>query len=698
MDDIEDIVDNENLIYFVKDLSQTIFNSEEEYKREYNTLKKKYKLCPSKPNIRKTYHSLIQSGELLPNESILEYSLKKKTRSSSGVSVLTILTSPTPEYTDFNGKRVKQSFSCGQNCAYCPNEPEIKLNLRVEEVFSDKQRISVSTEDDIGIVRLLTYIINNDKIYEVNDCFNFTNKSFIIELKNDFDFNDFRFNDTIIGVKGEQPRSYLSTEPAVLRANRNKFDAVLQIYDRTDALINCGHEVDKIEVLVLGGTWDHYPIEYQKEFIRDIYYSINTLLKRNVHVRLPLEKEIEFAQTTKKRIIGLTLETRPDCITLKQIKKLREFNVTRLQIGVQHIDDEILSIIERGCKTSDTIHGNYLWKNNGGKVDWHLMPDLPGSSIEKDIDMFRKIFGVNKIIKITDNYFKYDLTHPELQPDQLKIYPCSTVDWTKIKEWYDNGTYKPYSENEDDLIKVIVFIKNNIFPWIRLNRIIRDIPNINILGGNKNVNLRQKLLSRNDIDCKCIRCREVKNNTRNIDDAELFVREYNGVNSTEYFISFESPDNKILYGLLRLRINHTNNDLIYPELENCSFIRELHVYGSIVKHDSKKTKVIQHRGFGKKMMKKAEEISYLNNVDRVAIISGVGVREYYENIGYKLEKDYMIKTIYHEKKYCYFEIIITTTILFILISIVYDIFCDIYIYSDSVILWMIIKDIFNYIK
>jgi elongator complex protein 3 len=190
----------------------------------------------------------------------------------------------------------------------------------------------------------------------------------------------------------------------------------------------------------------------------------------------------------------------------------------------------------------------------------------------------------------------------------------------------------------------------------------------------------------------------VKNNTQNIDDAELFVREYNGVNSTEYFISFESPDNKILYGFLRLRINHTTNDLIYPELENCSFIRELHVYGSIVKHDSKKTKEIQHRGFGKKMMKKAEEITYNNDIHKVAIISGVGVREYYENIGYKLEKDYMVKTIYQETSNNYFEIIITTTILFILISIVYDIFCDIYIYSDSVILWMIIKDIFNYIK
>ena len=148
-------------------------------------------------------------------------------------------------------------------------------------------------------------------------------------------------------------------------------------------------------------------------------------------------------------------------------------------------------------------------------------------------------------------YYKYDLKYPELQADQLKIYPCSVVDWTQIKEWYNNGIYKPYSENEEDLIKVLGYAKNNIFPWIRLNRIIRDIPNMNIIGGNENVNLRQKLLSRPDINCKCIRCREVKNKVTNIEEAELFIREYNGIKSTEYFISYESPDQKTLYGFLR---------------------------------------------------------------------------------------------------------------------------------------------------
>ena len=210
-------------------------------------------------------------------------------------------------------------------------------------------------------------------------------------------------------------------EPGVSRATRNNFDPQLQIYDRADALQSCGHEVDKIEILVLGGTWDHYNIEYRKYFITSLYHGINTLNNRNVDM-LSLEEEIAIAEKSKKRLIGLTVETRPDCINLKQIKKLREFNVTRLQIGVQHIDDDVLEYIERGCTTEDTIKGNNLWKQNGGKIDWHLMPDLPGSNFEKDLEMFQKIFGVNSIKEISKNYFVYDLKHPELQADQLKIY------------------------------------------------------------------------------------------------------------------------------------------------------------------------------------------------------------------------------------------------------------------------------------
>jgi len=667
MKDIEDIIHNQKINEYVKELVDLNYSSQVEYDKTIVKLRKKYKINPNKPSLRKCYYQLLKKNEIKENLSFIHYSLKKKVRSNSGVSVITILTSPTPEYTNINGEKVQQSFSCGKSCAYCPNEPEININLKVNDINYDKKLLYVSTTDNIDIIRLLTYVIHNNIKYRVYTCSKFTDKSFIIEL-NDFP-STIQKNDMVLGNKIEQPRSYLSTEPAVLRANRDNFDPVIQIYDRTDALENCGHEVDKIEILVLGGTWDHYPLEYQREFIRDIYFSINTLKRRNVDVKLSLEEEIEFCQTSDKRIIGLTLETRPDCINLRQIKRIREFNVTRLQIGVQHIDDDILNKIERGCNLHDTITSNYLWKHNGGKIDWHLMPDLPGSSKEKDIDMFKKIFGVNSILEVSPNYFKYDLKHPELQADQLKIYPCSVVDWTKIKEWYDEGSYKPYSENEDDLIEVIIFIKKNVFPWIRINRIIRDIPNINIRGGNKNVNLHQKLLDRKEIISDDIRCREVKENTDNIEMAELVIREYNGKNSTEYFISYESPNKRILYGFLRLRINENNDDLIYKELNDCAFIRELHVYGKIIGHFEKKGSV-QHMGFGKKLMKEAEKITKKRGIKKIAIISGVGVREYYEKIGYKLSKNYMITELSYDN--IFFEYSLILLIVLLLINILYD--------------------------
>ena len=669
MDDIEDTVPS-NLNEFVKELSSFVFDEEKNFQKRYNEMKVKYKLCPSKPQMRQMYNMLVVQGVILPNKGFLQYSLKRKCRSQSGVTVITILTSPDPEYTNLQGEKVKQSFSCGKSCAYCPNEPEIRLLLEITEMNIKGKKIKVSTEDDIHLIRMLSYVIKDGEHYDVDKCSEFKEDNFIITFKDDIQ-DLFSVGEIIIGVKIAQPRSYLSTEPAVLRANRNNFDPVLQIYDRSDALNYCGHEVDKIEVLVLGGTWDHYPIEYQREFVRDIYYSINTLTTRSGE-RGSLEYEINFAQTSRKRVIGLTLETRPDCISLKQIKKLREFNVTRLQIGVQHIDNEILEYIDRDSTVEDTIYGNYLWKQNGGKVDWHLMPDLPGSSIEKDLEMFEKIFGVYSVVEVSKNHFVYHLKHPELQPDQLKIYPCSVVDWTKIKEWYEDGSYQPYSENEEDLIKVIVYIKQNIFPWIRLNRIIRDIPNLNILGGNENVNLRQKILARGDVNCQCIRCREVKNNTGGEENAELVVREYNGYNSTEYFISYESPDKQILYGFARLRINHEDEDLIYNELNGCSFVRELHVYGSVVAHDLKGSENVQHMGFGKKLLKKAEEISLQNKVYKIAIISGVGVREYYENQGYTLCKNYMMKQFYQESKSYFFELFVILAIGIICMSIIYD--------------------------
>ena len=416
------------------------------------------------------------------------------------------------------------------------------------------------------------------------------------------------------------------------------------------SLQNIGHIIDKLEIFVLGGTWSHYPTRYQEEFIRDLYYSCNTFTKLKHREKYSLEKEIEINTTAECRVIGLTIETRPDCITKRELKKLRKYNVTRIQLGVQHIDDNVLNTIQRGCTNQDTINALTLAKHNGFKVDIHLMPDLPGSSYELDYKMFQDILSHTKI-KINVNTYKYILDFPEYNADQWKIYPCSTLDWTLIKEWYDNGTYIPYSEDTEKLIKLLLFVKTNMFEWIRLNRIIRDIPNINILGGNECVHLRDilhKRLKENNKSCKCIRCREVKDKNLDINKAIIVVQEINDVNAvTSYFIQCICPETNSLYGFLRLRINDSrfDNDLVYDELKNCAIIRELHVYGKLVHHNTKYSKQIQHQGFGKKLLHKAEELAILNNKFKIAVISGVGVRSYYEKNNYRLVKNYMIKDI-----------------------------------------------------
>ena len=644
VDQIEQKVEN-----YVRDMSELTYHSREEYDKKSRECRKVYKMVPKKTDIIKTYNKLVEEGSLKPNPTFYQYSLKKMGKSSSGVSVITVLTSPKPEYTNIKGEKVKQTFSCGCSCAYCPNEPEVRLNLQITELYNNTVHVLCSNDEDLKIIRIISYIIHKGKEYSSFKCSSFELNTFKITFDKNDTLDNFRIGDGVVGVKIEQPRSYLSTEPAVLRANANNFDCYEQFNDRAMTLLMCGHPIDKIEMIVLGGTWDHYPLEYQFEYVRDIYYSANVFSEPVKRERYSLTKEIEINENAKHRIIGLTIETRPDCITLNQIKKLREMNVTRVQIGVQHIDNDVLTIIERGCTVEDTIKGTRLLKDNGYKVDWHLMPDLPGSSYEKDMEMFKSIL-TNKTMNTSGNHSVHKLLSPDKQPDQLKIYPCTTVDFTLIKEWYDQGIYKPYSEDEEKLIEVIKYIKTNMYPWIRLNRIIRDIPNINILGGNTNVNLRQKVLkqmSEEGLHCNCIRCREIKGkNDTDLSKAELFIDEYNDVGATEYFLSYCSPCKKDLYGFLRLRIIDNNDNTVYKEFSEHAFIRELHVYGLLVKHNNKTNdESFQHKGIGSRLLCEAEKICSYKGITDVAIISGVGVRGFYQKKGYTLKNNYMVKRL-----------------------------------------------------
>lgn len=446
-------------------------------------------------------------------------------------------------------------------------------------------------------------------------------------------------------------RSYISDGPTAARGLRNDYDPVDQMDERITTLFLCGHDIDKLEVLVLGGTWDSYEPDYQEWFITRLYYAANTFFddktkERRVVYSLNEEKNIN--ETTLVRIIGLTLETRPDQICSTQIQRLLKYGCTRVQIGVQHIQDRILKKVKRECYYVDTVRAIKNLKDVALKVDIHIMPQLPDASQRDDEEMFYQL-----------------VTNADLQADQLKIYPCETTPWTKIEKWFLDGNYTPYP-NEDMQESVMTFL-THINPWMRINRMGRDALPSYAIAGNPIPNLGQIIqdkMKKKGMECRCIRCREVGSKPERmarINEAVLMVRKYNGSDGDDYFISFETPDEKVIFGFCRLRLTksagyvenydkNTKESIMIntlPMLNESAFIRELHVYGRVnrVNDTSRNGSDVQHRGFGRKLIAKAEEIAQNANFTKMAIISGVGVREYYRKFGYELEGAYMTKKI-----------------------------------------------------
>jgi hypothetical protein len=428
-----------------------------------------------------------------------------------------------------------------------------------------------------------------------------------------------------------QPRSYLYSEPAVLRANANDFDPIKQMNSRLSTLIRMGHIPDKLEIIVLGGTWCEYPRDYQDRFITELYYSANIYFDSEPkRPKKSLEEEIEINETAKIHIIGLTLETRPDTITIDEIANFRRYNCTRIQLGVQHTHNTVLKKINRGHTIECAYDAIKLLKNNCYKVDIHIMPNLPGASYDIDKVMLDEVL--------------YD---ERIQVDQYKIYPTAIVPFTKIKKWFDEGTYIPY----DDLLlyELIKDFKNKVQKYKRLNRIIRDIPGHYIEGGysTKFVNMRQLLqddMRLNNWGCKCIRCREIKGNSASLDNIKLNIEKYRASEGDEYHISFDTDcDKNYLVGFLRLRLNNVSNSLVLPSIKGCALIRELHVYSNLSNVGDNIEGSLQHKGFGRQLVAKAEELAITNGYKKIAIISGTGVREYYKKLGYNLIDTYMIK-------------------------------------------------------
>lgn len=452
----------------------------------------------------------------------------------------------------------------------------------------------------------------------------------------------------------DQPRSYLKKEPAVARANRNDFDAFKQMDERMRGLLMNGHEIDKLEIIIEGGTYTEYPRKYLEEFHRDLVYTANTFYDspETKREKLSVEEEISINATAKAKIIGICIETRPDALLNSQTEDLkptetqeswihffRRVGVTRIQLGVQHTNNAILKKVNRGHTYEDAYNAMVYLKSNCFKVDIHLMPDLPGSNPDLDREMFDKVFDISQ---------EYSL-----QPDQAKIYPCEVTPWTIIQKWHKEGKYKPYAQTQErELLNVVKYGMIKCPPWVRLPRVIRDIPLSYIEGGNMFPNLRQMLMSEIDKEGEItmdIRARECgRNMDYTEDDAVLKVRNYNANYGSEYFISFESEDEKCIFGFLRLRINNTEEskksiDTSLSELTDCALIREVHVYGALVPvgNSSQHT---QHKGFGRRMIEKAEEIAKDYKLDKIAVISGMGVVDYYSKFGYKKNGMFEIKT------------------------------------------------------
>jgi len=530
------------------------------------------------------------------------------------------------------------------------------------------------------------------------------------------------------------PKSYIETEPAAQRALRLNFDPFIQMTSRLSVLERNGHPTDKIELIVKGGTWSAYPKAYQRWFLKECYQAASSFrqytdeteirsdpclpdrqagqgqddsIKPNSYSDVEelnrgdrtmvetynkkgdwatgesTEEEILSVQTINEtaahRIIGLTLETRPDWINEAEVRQLRILGCTRVELGAQAIDDNILHLIKRGHDVASIARAIALLREAGFKVDFHMMPQLPGSTAQKDIEMFKLLFE-----------------DPRFRPDMVKIYPCVVTPSAELYQWWKSGKYTPYSDEE--LIETLITIKSEIIPgYCRISRLIRDIPSQHIVAGNKVTNLRetiQRIMKERGLKCQCLRCREVghqrvvRHKTSDIStevsalpltsyDLRLFVEEYEASNGKEYFLSIESEDREVVYAFCRLRIptpllrrhpgpdqdpiaqspdsgqaRMTNLYNLLPEIQDCAFVRELHTYGQLIGIDAPTsdlqplTSAVQHTGLGRQLMEKAEEIVHAQGLQKIAVIAGVGVREYYRKLGYALEGTYMIKKMY----------------------------------------------------
>lgn len=435
------------------------------------------------------------------------------------------------------------------------------------------------------------------------------------------------------------PKSYIASEPGSQRALKMKFDPYAQVFNRLVALKNVGHNIEKVEIIVLGGTFSVYDGNYKIWFVKECFRALNRVkksTKRYVEPRdLPeektdwedLEKEQVKNETAYCRNVGFVVETRPDFLSVGELIYLRRLGCTKIQIGIQSLSEKVLRENETGRNNEDTKKAFELLRLFGFKIHGHWMPNLYLSTPKEDVRGYRELF--------TEAYC----------PDEMKIYPTSVIPNTELYDLYKEGKFKPYDEKT--LVKVVGDCMSSTPRYCRLSRVIRDIPSNEIAAGNKKTNLRQiveEYLRKKSIKLEDIRSREIKGEEITKEDIKLEKITYKTSTGTEIFLSYKTKRDDKICGFLRLSLpkKKLSKNHKLEELQNSSIIREVHVYGKVVGIDKKSNEgESQHLGLGKELIKLAEDISKKKGFNKISVISAIGTREYYKKLGFKKGELYM---------------------------------------------------------
>ncbi|NXJ95919.1 ELP3 protein, partial [Corythaixoides concolor] len=422
-------------------------------------------------------------------------------------------------------------------------------------------------------------------------------------------------------------QSYTGYEPTSMRAIRARYDPYLQTRHRVEQLKQLGHSVDKVEFIVMGGTFMALPEDYRDYFIRNLHDALSGHTSNNV------AEAIKYSERSLTKCVGITIETRPDYCLKRHLSDMLSYGCTRLEIGVQSVYEDVARDTNRGHTVKAVCESFHLAKDAGFKVVAHMMPDLPNMGLERDMDQFVEFFE-----------------NPAFRPDGMKLYPTLVIRGTGLYELWKTGRYKSYPPST--LVDLVARILALVPPWTRVYRVQRDIPMPLVSSGVEHGNLRELALARmKDLGTQCrdVRTREVgiqeiHHKVRPY-QIELVRRDYVANGGWETFLSYEDPEQDILVGLLRLR--KCSEESFRPELKGgVSIVRELHVYGSVVPVSSRDPSKFQHQGFGMLLMEEAERIAKEEHGSwKIAVISGVGTRNYYRKIGYELEGPYMVKRL-----------------------------------------------------